>query len=218
MTPPGEPTSSKALELVQRVLDLGVDGIGGVGPINLKSSVDLGDAFLADPQYADCDARIDSLINWSTLKTFTSGFVTGLGGLVTLPAAIPASLFASWVLQAQMVGAIARVGGYDVHDERVRTMVLASVAGDVAVKEALKTAGVELSQKAAAAALRQVPGRVLIDINKKIGFRLLTKAGTTGVINFAKAIPFLGGAVGGTVDAAALRAVGAVARRNFPCP
>jgi hypothetical protein len=57
---------------------------------------------------------------------------------------------------------------------------------------------------------------VLLDINKKVGFRLVTKSGTTGVVNLSKAVPVLGGVVGGTIDGTSTRAVGAVARRAFP--
>ncbi len=39
--------------------------------------------------------------------------------------------------------------------------------------------------KSLASAVEQIPGRTLIEINKKVGFRLLTKAGTTGVFNRA---------------------------------
>ena len=54
-----------------------------------------------------------------------------------------------------------------------------------------------------------------IEINRKVGFRLLTKAGTTGVINISKAIPLVGGVVGGTVDGVATGVVGKVAKRTF---
>lgn len=64
-------------------------------------------------------------------------------------------------------------------------------------------------------ALKAVPGRLLIERNKLVGFRLLTKAGTKGVINLIKRVPVAGGLVGGTVDAFACRKVGALAREMF---
>lgn len=37
-------------------------------------------------------------------------------------------------------------------------------------------------------------------INQKVGFRFLTKFGTKGVINIGKAIPVVGGVIGGGFD------------------
>ncbi|MFN5980296.1 MAG: hypothetical protein ACK45W_13510, partial [Pseudanabaena sp.] len=48
--------------------------------------------------------------------------------------------------------------------------------------------------------IKRIPGRVLIEINKKIGFRLITKAGEKGVVNVMKMLPLVGGVVGGTFD------------------
>lgn len=60
-----------------------------------------------------------------------------------------------------------------------------------------------------------MPGRILVEINKKIGFRLLTKAGERGIVNLTKMIPLVGGVGGGTVDAIACQTVGSVAKRSF---
>jgi len=208
----GEASDGRALAVVQRVIDV---GFGGPGP--LKSSIDLASEYQADKKLDSYDARVRTLINWETSKNFTTGFVTGLGGLVTLPATLPAGLGSSWLIQARMVGAIAVLGGHDVDEDRVRTLALLSMAGD-AGKEIVKRAGIDLSQRTGKAALRNVPGHVLIEINKRAGFRLLTKSGTTGVLNLSRGIPLLGGVVGGSVDAAMLRTVGRAAHSLFAPP
>ena len=199
----------KALDLVNGILDAGINGLGP-----LKSASELADEYLSDSRYPDNDARINSLINWETSKNFTSGFLTGLGGLLTLPVAVPAGLGASWAVQARMVGAIAKIQGHDTKEDRVRTLALLAIVGD-AGKEVVKQAGVQVGNKLGMKALEAVPGRLLIEINKLVGFRLLTKAGTTGVINLIKVVPVAGGLVGGTVDAFACRKVGALAREMF---
>ena len=99
-------SESKAIELVNTVLDAGIKGLGP-----LKSASALATEYLRDPSYADDEARIDALINWETAKNFTTGFLTGLGGLMTLPVAVPASLGASWAVQARLVGTIAAIRG-----------------------------------------------------------------------------------------------------------
>jgi hypothetical protein len=208
----GEASDDRVLALVQRVIDV---GFSGPGP--LKSSVDLASEYRADKKLGSYDARVRTLINWETSKNFTTGFVTGLGGLITLPATLPAGLGSSWLIQARMVGAIAALGGHDVDEDRVRTLALLSMAGD-AGKEIVKRAGIDLSQRTGKAALQKVPGQALIEINKRVGFRLLTKSGTTGVFNLSRGIPVLGGVVGGSVDAAMLRTVGRAAHGLFLPP
>ncbi len=74
----------------------------------------------------------------------------------------------------------------------------------------------QIGSKAAMAGLRRLPGQVLIDINKRVGFRLVTKFGEKGVINLVKFIPVVGGGVGAGVNAASMRTVGRYARTNFP--
>jgi hypothetical protein len=63
--------------------------------------------------------------------------------------------------------------------------------------------------------MKQVPGRALVEINKRIGLQLLTKAGQRGLAQFPKAIPVVGGVVGGAFDAVVCRMVGRTARILF---
>lgn len=134
-----------------------------------------------------------------------------------MPVAIPSALGASWLLQARLAGAIARIHGHDLGEDRVRTMILLSLAGDVA-KEAMKGLGVRFGGKLTERAVAQVPGRALVEVNKRIGLRLLTKAGERGIVNFSKVVPVGGGVVGGTFDAVVCRMVGRTARSLFRRP
>ena len=160
------------------------------------------------------DERVAALIKWEMTKNFTTGFVTGLGGIVTLPVGVPSALGASWLIQARMAGAIARIYGHDLAEERVRTLILLSLAGDVA-KQAMSDLGLDLGSKLPQSAMKQVPGRALVEINKRIGLQLLTKAGQRGLAQFPKAIPVVGGVVGGAFDAVVCRMVGRTARKLF---
>lgn len=144
-----------------------------------------------------------------------SGFVTGAGGLVTLPVTLPASVTGLYVLGARLAAGIAHLRGYDVHSEEVRSAILVCLLGSGA-SSALTAAGVEIGQKSAIAALRKVPGRVLLDLNRRVGFRLVTRAGTTGTINLIKLAPLAGAPVGATVDGLSCRAIGKYAKHAFP--
>ena len=80
--------------------------------------------------------------------------------------------------------------GYDENFDQVRTFVLLSLVGDGAI-EVLKSAGVAIGNKVTQNLIQQIPGRVLIEINKKVGFRLVTKAGEKGVVNLMKLVPLI---------------------------
>ncbi len=200
---------NKALTLVKWISDKAIDGVRP-----LSSAHDLADEYLLDHGYPDDESRIDSLINWETSKNFTSGFVTGLGGVIVLPFSLPAAFAASWVIQARMAAAIARIYGHDLHSDRVRTFILAALVGD-SLKDIAKVSGIAIGRGLTKSLIEKVPGKMLIEINKRVGFRLLTRAGEKRAINLMKGLPFVGGMVGGTFDAVACRVVGHNARRLF---
>ena len=56
---------------------------------------------------------------------------------------------------------------------------------------------------------------VIKAINKAVGFRLITKNGTTGIINVGKMVPVLGGIIGATFDATTTNIIGNTARNIF---
>lgn len=200
---------SVAIDIARWVVDR---GLGGFGP--LSGAEELADEYLNDSSYVDHHARVDSLIRWELSKSFTTGFMTGIGGLVTLPVSMPAALGASWLIQARMVGAIARIYGHDLRQDRIRTLVLVALAGDAA-KEVLKEAGVRFGTRLSNRLITQLPGTLLLEINRAIGFRLLTKAGQTGVVNATKVVPVVGGLVSGAFDASSCRLTGLAAKRIF---
>ncbi|MEQ9618429.1 MAG: hypothetical protein RIG61_04570 [Deltaproteobacteria bacterium] len=199
----------KALQLVNWITERAIDGIPP-----LSSAEDLANEYLIDLSYPNDEERIESLINWETTKNFTSGFVTGLGGFITLPVSIPAAFGASWVIQARMAAAIAKIAGHDIHSDRVKTFVLVCLVGD-AMKDIVKDAGINIARGFTKTAVKRIPGRLLIEINKKVGFRLLTKTGEKGVINVSKVVPILSGPVAGSFDAYMCRLVGKTAKDIF---
>ena len=65
----------------------------------------------------------------------------------------------------------------------------------------------------------RISGEVRKRINRAVGFRLVTKAGTRGVVNLVKVVPLVGGLVGGALYAAATKVIGATAKQVFvPLP
>lgn len=196
------------LALATKILEWGVDGVGP-----FKSAAAIADQHVA--AHGDTESAIDALIRTHTRIVAATGFTTGLGGLATLPVSLPADITAMYAMTARCVAGVAHLRGYDVDSEEVRSLLLITLIG-AAGAEILKDVGVQIGQKTALGALRRLPGRVLIEINKKVGFRLLTKFGTKGAINLGRAIPLIGGAVGATTNGAYLRATGGWAKKNFP--
>jgi hypothetical protein len=60
----------------------------------------------------------------------------------------------------------------------------------------------------------RISGEVLKRINRAVGFRLVTKAGTRGVVNLVKVVPLAGGLVA-ALDAAATKVIGSTAKQAF---
>ncbi len=206
-------SDGKQLNVVGQALEWAyekaVDGFGAFG-----TAEDLGNEYLKANDYSKINA-VNSLIRWQNAKAATSGFVTNVGGLITLPVAIPASLASVLYLQLRMIAAIAHIGGHDIKDDRVKTLCYVCLVGNSA-GEVLKTAGVQFGEKFTSAAIQKYITRgTILAINKAVGFRLVTKAGTTGIINFTKMVPIIGGIIGGTVDGISTNTVGNTARNTF---
>lgn len=162
----------------------------------------------------DVIAKVNSLIRWQNTKSVTTGFVSGLGGIITLPVAIPASIATVMYVQIRMITAIAIMGGYDVRDDRVKALVYTCLAGNAA-KDILKGTGIVIGSKMSTQLIKSISKETIFTINKLVGFRLLTKFGEKGAINLGKMIPLVGGVIGGTFDGISTNVVGNVARKTF---
>ncbi|QQP87181.1 EcsC family protein [Entomomonas asaccharolytica] len=159
--------------------------------------------------------QVNSLIRWQNTKAGTSGFIAGLGGLITMPVTIPANFASVLLIQIRMIAAIAYIGGYDLKDDQVKTLVYVSLCGSAA-KEILKNAGIQLGTKLTVSMIQKyLTAEILKQINKAVGFRLITKAGSTGVINVGKAVPLIGGLIGGSFDLFTTNIIGNTARDIF---
>jgi len=188
--------------------DSALNGIPGLG-----TAEDLAKDFLKEGlPYEKC---VDKLIHWQDAKCATSGFITGLGGFITLPVAIPVNLASVIYVQIRMIAAIAYMGGYDIRDDRVRTLVYVCLVGNSGV-EAIKDVGIQVGTKAAKNFIKnKVSAETLKKINQKVGFRLVTKFGEKGVINLGKCVPIVGGVIGAILDGVATQAIGKTAKKTF---
>jgi len=201
-----EITESKMQQALDFAYDKAVNGVTG-----LDSAIELAESYRnSDSLYDQCNA----LIRWQNTKAGTSGFVTGLSGLILMPVTLPANITSVLYVQIRMIAAIAHLAGHDLKDDKVKTMVYVCLVGNGAT-EILKNVGVQVGKKLATNAIKNISGKVITQINQKVGFRLVTKFGEKGIINLGKAVPILGGIIGGTVDTISTNIIGNTARDLF---
>lgn len=199
-------------EKMQEVLDWSYDkavqGIPGMG-----SAIDLAEDYMTGS--GTTEDKINSLIRWQNTKAGSAGFVAGLGGAITLPVALPANIVSTIYVQIRMVAAIAHMAGHDVKHDKVKTLIYLCLLGN-GMNEVAKDFGITFSTKFATNYIQKnVTREVLNKINKAVGFKLVTKFGSKGLINLGKVVPVLGGVIGGGLDAFTTNIVGNQARNTF---
>jgi hypothetical protein len=196
-------------KVVTMLLDVGLDGRG---PIRSAAQV----ASAAKKEHGSRDEAINAIARGTMLRGGIGGFVTGLGGFVTMPIALPANVLEFYVQATRMVGAIAILRGYDIKEPRIRTAVLLTLVGSKS-EDVLKKAGMATGGgRVAAIALRNVPPAALMVVNKAIGFRVLRGVGTKVFGRFGRGVPIAGGLVGGGIDAYMMKKIADHAMQEFP--
>ena len=170
-----------------------IDGIPLVSP----PIEDLANEYLQ--KYHTKEKAIKAMLKNQIIKCTTSGFITGFGGFITMPVTIPTNLSSVIYVQMRMIACCAYISGHELHSDQTQTFVYACLAG-VSVNAAVKQAGIRFGMKFAQSMVNKIPGKVLTKINQTVGFRFITKAGTKGIVNLGKAIPFVGSVVGAGLD------------------
>ena len=181
------------MSLLDRLYEQAVNGIQKVSPPIENLAAD----YLG--KNPDVEVAAKKFVNYQIAKCTTSGFLTGLGGLITLPVAIPANVSSVLYVQMRMIACLAYMGGYDTHSDQVQTLVYACLAG-ISLDQVLKNVGIQFGTKFTMAMVKKIPGTVLTKINQRVGFRFVTKFGSKGLINLGKAVPVVGGVIGGGFD------------------
>lgn len=180
-------------------------------PLVSEPVEELADSYLK--KYSS-EKAIEELVSWQIRKYATSGFLTGLGGFITLPVTIPANISSVLYVQMRMIAAIAYIRGYNLKDDEVKTLIYCILAG-LSIENLLKSAGIQFTKKTSLSLIQKIPGKVLTAINQKIGFRFITKAGEKGVVNLTKIVPVFGGIIGGGIDWIATKKIAKIARNTL---
>lgn len=155
-----------------------------------------------------------AMINNQIIKCTTSGFLTGFGGAITIPVALPANISSVLYVQMRMIACTAYMAGFELNSDQTQTFVYACLAG-VSVNALVKQAGIKFGVKFANGLIKKIPGKVLTKINQKVGFRLITKFGSKGIINLGKLVPGVGAVIGGGLDLVETKVISARAYKWF---
>lgn len=200
-------SQSKIMQILDWAYEKAVNGVAG-----LESAEDLANDYLK--KEGNLHDKVNALIRWQNTKAGTSGFVTGLGGVLVLPVTLPVNITSVLYVQIRMIAAIAKMGGHDLKDDKVKSLVYVCLVAN-SLKGIMKDIGIQIGEKVALTAIKKIPGSLLIKINRAVGFKLLTKFGEKGIINIAKGLPLVGGIIGGTFDVVTTDLIGNRARNLF---
>lgn len=197
-------------KFIQQLLEVGIDGRGP-----LKSAVQLADK--ARAKHKNTEDAVDEVAGDALKALAAGGFVTGLGGFITLPVALPANILEFYVLAARMTASIAHLRGYDTSKPEVRSAVLLTLTGAKA-EEVLQKAGVggAVSGRVANLALGKLPAAALMMVNKGVGFQILRSTASKTLAKLGKGVPVVGGVIGGGMDGWMGKRIADAARESFP--
>jgi uncharacterized protein (DUF697 family) len=198
-----------AAGLLRQVLEIAIDGYQ-----RFPGAEQVADGKLARTG-GDAQLAIDAVVDQHIRLAGVQGFVTSIGGLVTLPVSMPANLTGLAVVQARMVAAIAHLRGYDLDDPRVRTAVITCLLGEDGVMDRLEKSSLPTSPLAIATAPvfdpeldRQVAGEVVAELIARI-------SGKRMALTVTRKVPLLGGAVGAGVDGWSTYRIGQYADKSL---
>ena len=196
--------------LVTMLVDVGLEGRGPIDPVHEVAAAALAKA------HGDHEKAVAALARRTTVTGSLGGFVTGLGGFVTMPVSLPVNVAEFYLQAVRMVGAIATLRGYDVSEPRVRTAILLTLVGSDS-HEVLEKAGMtSAGGRATAYALKGLPPAALMVVNKAVGFRLMRGVSEKVLSRFGRGIPVAGGLVGGGIDGFMMKKIADQAMEEFP--
>ncbi|KNX36875.1 EcsC family protein [Luteipulveratus halotolerans] len=203
------PLDKAASNLSLRLLDIGFEGKAG-----FDSARKVAQDALAK-HGGNADKAVEEIISDHRRLVAAGGFLTGLGGFVTLPVAMPANVLGFYLLATRMTAAIAAVRGHDIDQPELRSAVLLTlVGGDT--NDLLKKAGVVSTGRLANLAAQRLPAPALMVINKAVGFRLIGQMGSKLFAKLGKGIPVVGGVIGAGLDLYLANKIAGGAKKEFP--
>lgn len=199
----------KTNNILNTIYDSSISGKGVFG----ESIQKLADEYVQ--RYGRTEKAIDKLVSNQRLKSTATGFVTGLGGVVTLPVAIPVDLASSLYIEIRMIAAIAAIRGFDVESDEVRTLIYLCLVGNSA-GDILKQAGIKYMADLTAKKLMPLLSKKIAEkVAENVASKFLVKTAAKGLPKLAKMLPVVGGIAGGAYNYVEVSTFAKVARKRF---
>lgn len=194
---------------VHQALDKAITGVG-----RFPSAASAADKHLAEND-GDVARAIHDVIEAHVRFAGLQGFLTNLGGLVTMAFTVPTNITGLALVQCRMVAGIAHLRGYDLSDARSRAAILACLLGEDKILKMVKQRALPGTpmELAAAAAYDETLGPLLANevatelIGRAAGKRLATTVG--------RRVPVVGGLVGAGTDGYVTWKIGRYVDREF---
>lgn len=201
---PGLPA---VIDMVEWAYERTVQGVPG-----LDGAEALAKSYAA--RYATADEAVATLIARQSAQAGIAGFVTGCGGAIALPVAMPANLLSTLYIQLRLVAAIAHLRGHDLQSAEVRTLALACMTGSKAA-DTLKDAAIRLGTRLTRDALGWLSPALLKRAEHAARVPVLNSIAAAGAVRLGRFVPVVGGVVAGGFDAAMTQLIGRTADRVF---
>jgi hypothetical protein len=194
---------------VHQTVQRAIHGIGPLPPASAAAEKQLAE------QDGDVERAINELIENHISLAAAQGFVTNIGGLVTMAATVPVNITGLALIQCRLAAGIAHLRGYDLSDGRVRNAILLSTLGEDSIKELVKKRKIPGTPMVIATAPAYDPGLdklVAAEVTAALVNRVLGKRAASTVV---RRIPVAGGVWGASTDGYATWQVGKYAAREL---
>jgi uncharacterized protein (DUF697 family) len=186
--------------------------ISGVGP--LPSA-----ALAADKQLTqndgDVERAIHDVIENHVRYAAGQGFLTNIGGLVTMAFTVPTNITGLALIQCRMVAGIVHLRGYDLDDQRVRDAILACLLGEETIQKMIKRRELPGTPMEVAATAIHDPALDSVLANEVASELITRAAGKRLATTVGRRVPIVGGAVGASTDAFVTWKIGRYVEREF---
>lgn len=201
---PGEEHNPRRIQAMMGWLyDKAVSGIAGI-----ESAETLAERYLTDAE-GDVTKAAHVMIRWESVKAGSTGFLSGVGGVVAMPVTLPLNITSVMFLQTRLVAAIACLGKRNLADERIRALAGLCLCGNAA-KALWQEVALQTMDNWTRPFTRQIVEKTLVLMAARAGMR------TGG--QFIRLVPLAGGVVSGAVDVTITRTIGRIACTTFLPP
>lgn len=201
-------SESKALEVLDKIYELAINGVPKVTPPVESMVYEYWKQFKCLPEdelrYSKEEflhRRVKAIKRMQSnqiAKCTTTGILTGVGGLLSIPITLPVELFNTTYIQLRMIAATAMMAGCDPLTDDFKTHVYVSWAGIKLAKHFTPKITV-FSSQVVGNQLLKLSGSTLRTISKQIGTKL-TKKAIKGFVKGGKLVPVIGFLVGGSFN------------------